>query len=52
MNTQAKVARDKQVHPQRFCPAPRCLWKTAKLDHQTQTYIGGGFCPRHGGNNR
>jgi hypothetical protein len=49
MNTAAKVAMDKQKHPERYCSVPRCLWKTAKLDHATQTYSGGGRCPRHGG---
>jgi len=47
MNIQAKVAIDKQKHPERFCPAPRCLWKTAKLNHETQVHEGGGHCPRH-----
>jgi hypothetical protein len=46
-NTQAKVAIEKSGHPERFCPAPRCLWRTAKLNHATQTYSGGGHCPRH-----
>jgi hypothetical protein len=47
MNIQAKVAIDKQKHPERFCPAPRCLWKTTKLNHATQIHEGGGHCPRH-----
>ena len=47
MNIQAKVAIDKQKHPERFCPAPHCLWKTAKLNHKTQVHEGGGHCPRH-----
>jgi hypothetical protein len=47
MNIQAKVALDKQKHPERFCPAPRCLWKTTKLNHKTQVHEGGGHCPRH-----
>jgi hypothetical protein len=47
MNTQAKVAIEKQSHPERFCPHPRCLWRTAKLNHETQKHEGGGFCPRH-----
>ena len=47
MNTQAKVALDKQKHPEHFCPVARCLWRTAKLDHTTQTYSGGGYCTRH-----
>jgi hypothetical protein len=32
----ASVAREKEAHPERFCPVKRCLWRT-----------GGGFCPRH-----
>lgn len=36
MNIQAKVALDKEKHPERFCPTPRCLWRTD-----------GGHCPRH-----
>lgn len=52
MNIQAKVVLDKQQHPERFCPVPRCLWKTAQLDHGAQTYstrsnCPGGYCPRH-----
>jgi hypothetical protein len=47
MSIQARVALDKQKHPELFCPHPRCLWKTAKLNHATQQYEGGGRCPRH-----
>ena len=36
MNIQAKVALDKERHPERYCPTRRCLWRT-----------GGGHCPRH-----
>lgn len=36
MNTAAQVAQTKENHPERFCPKPRCLWRT-----------GGGYCPRH-----
>jgi hypothetical protein len=32
----AKVAANKEKHPERYCPAPQCLWRT-----------GGGYCPRH-----
>lgn len=32
----AKVAADKERDPSKFCPTPRCLWRT-----------GGGYCPRH-----
>ena len=47
MNVQAEVAIDKQKHPEHFCPYPRCLWKTTKLNHATQQHEGGGYCPRH-----
>jgi len=47
MNINARVAEDKRKHPERFCPAPQCLWRTAKLDDATQTCSGGGYCPRH-----
>lgn len=47
MNIQAKVAMDKEKHPERYCPTNNCLWKTAKLNHATQQHEGGGYCPRH-----
>lgn len=52
MNTQAKVAMHKKVHPERYCPVLRCLWRVVKLNHETQTFspdplCPGGFCPRH-----
>jgi len=52
MNIQAKVALDKQRHPERFCRAQRCLRRVIKLDHATQTFTArpdcpGGYCPRH-----
>jgi hypothetical protein len=53
MSSHASVAKSvreqKERHPERFCPNPRCLWKTAKLNRETQEYEGGGPCPRHGG---
>ena len=49
MTIQAKVALEKQSHPERFCPFPRCLWRTAKLNHRTGDRERGGYCPRHGG---
>jgi len=54
MNVQAKVAIEKQKHPERFCPVHRCLWRAVKLDHETQTYslrpdCPGGYCLRHAG---
>jgi hypothetical protein len=52
MNTAAKVAEDKRQHPERFCPAPRCLWHTAKLNHATGERECGGYCPRHNGAGR
>jgi hypothetical protein len=47
MSIQAKVAIDKREHPERFCPAPKCLWKTSRLNRETQVHEGGGYCPRH-----
>jgi hypothetical protein len=51
MSSHAGVAKsvreDKQRHPELYCP--KCLWKTAKLNRETQEYEGGGPCPRHGG---
>ncbi len=49
MRTSVKVVLDKVKHPERYCPAPRCLWKTATLNRATQKYEGGGRCPHHGG---
>jgi hypothetical protein len=52
MNIQAKVAIDKQKHPERFCPVHRCLWRTAVCDPMTRQMkpaenCVGGHCPRH-----
>ncbi len=47
MSTASKVAADKAKHPGHFCPAPGCLWKTAKLNPITGERGPGGFCPRH-----
>jgi hypothetical protein len=47
MRTAQKVAMDKLANPERYCPEPGCLWKTARLNHETQQYEGGGYCPRH-----
>lgn len=52
MNIQAKVATEKQSHPERFCPFPHCLWRTAKLNHETGQREGGGYCPRHKDNKK
>jgi hypothetical protein len=38
MNIRATVALDKEAHPDKYCPARRCLWRTD-----------GEFCPRHAG---
>lgn len=38
MNTAAKVAERKRLHPEEFCPRPHCLWRTD-----------GAWCPRHAG---
>lgn len=37
MRIAARVAIEKQEHPERFCPVHRCLWKTGD----------GTRCPRH-----
>jgi hypothetical protein len=47
MTVNAKIALEKQKHPERFCREPRCLWRTAKLNHETGKREGGGYCPRH-----
>jgi len=52
VNIQAKVALDKEKHPERFCKEPRCLWRVVQLDHVTQSFhplpdCPGGRCPRH-----
>ena len=54
MNIQAKVGMDKQKHPEKYCSAPKCLWRVVTLNYDTQEYVpapncGGGRCPRHGG---
>jgi len=36
MSVQVKVALDKERHPERYCPARRCLWRSY-----------GALCPRH-----
>lgn len=37
MSTASKVAKDKERHPEKFCPIDRCLWKNGT----------GNLCPRH-----
>jgi len=32
----AKVAQNKEKHPELYCPERKCLWRTD-----------GGYCPRH-----
>jgi hypothetical protein len=34
----AKVAESKRLHPERYCPAPHCLWRTCH---------GFKMCPKH-----
>jgi hypothetical protein len=46
-STAGNVALEKQSHPERFCPFPRCLWRTAKLDHTIGLRGPGGLCPGH-----
>jgi hypothetical protein len=53
MNIQAKVALDKEKHPEKYCPAPRCLFVITKW----KDFVGeervpredcpNGRCPRH-----
>ncbi len=33
----ARAAKTKEAHPERYCPAPKCLWRTGD----------GSPCPRH-----
>jgi hypothetical protein len=59
MNIQAKVALDKQNHPEQFCPVHGCLWRTmlfprpgidAVADTRVRVRAPGcetGYCPRH-----
>lgn len=47
-----RVKEDKRKHPERFCPAPRCLFKVVQLDHTAQIFqprpdCPGGRCPKH-----
>lgn len=39
---QGKVALDKEAHPERYCPARGCLWRTDDRDKYPD-----GRCPRH-----
>ena len=36
MYIQAKVALDKERHPERYCPVRRCLWRSYGALSQTQ----------------
>jgi hypothetical protein len=52
MNIQAKVARDKEKHPERFCKHARCLWRVLICDRMTREMVSApnckaGYCPRH-----
>jgi hypothetical protein len=52
MDIQAKVAIDKEKHPERFCAHPRCLWRVMKCDPMTRQMVPapnceGRHCPRH-----
>ena len=48
MNTAQSVRINKEQHPERYCSNHYCLWKTAKLDHTTQTYtLNANPCQRH-----
>lgn len=52
MNIQAKIAVDKEKHPERFCKADRCLWRVLVCDRWTREMVPAldcvdGLCPRH-----
>jgi hypothetical protein len=52
MNIQAKVALDKEKHPERFCKVSRCLWRVLVCHPMTREMVPalnceGGYCPRH-----
>lgn len=52
MNIQAKVALDKEKHPERFCKQYRCLWRTMVCHPTTREMVpasgcADGWCPRH-----
>ncbi len=40
MSTAAKVALDKQKHPERYCKVPGCLWRI-------KTFKGENPCKKH-----
>ena len=40
---QARVGKDKQEHPERYCPERRCLWRVLDRDGNYK-----GPCGRHG----
>jgi hypothetical protein len=52
MNIQAKVALDKEKHPERFCKQNRCLWRVLVCHPMTREMVPAkgcqsGWCPRH-----
>jgi hypothetical protein len=52
MNIQAKVALDKEKHPEHFCKVWRCLWRTMGCHPMTREMVikegcENGYCPRH-----
>ena len=47
MNVQAKVALDKEKRPERYCPAPRCLWRVVNYKGERYLTCLTGYCPRH-----
>lgn len=52
MNIQAKVALDKEKHPERFCKVHRCLWRILICHPMTREMVSApncenGYCPRH-----
>ena len=44
--TACKVASRKAAHPEEYCPAPHCLWRTS-FRGSDGTIKHSGYCPRH-----
>jgi hypothetical protein len=48
MHPAQRAREEKEAHPERYCPAKNCLWKTAMLTKDRKGYVTpGGYCPRH-----
>jgi hypothetical protein len=51
MTSRARVAMtisgDKAQHPERYCPARRCLWKTAEIGPDGEYILNADSCRKH-----